>query len=53
VERGEGLAQTMYTHVSKCKNYKIKGEREKKKKEFVNYRVYEEVLSGLGERSGT
>jgi hypothetical protein len=32
VERGEGLAQTMYTHVSKCKNYKIKGEREKKER---------------------
>jgi hypothetical protein len=24
------VAQTMYTHVNKCKNYKIKGERENK-----------------------
>jgi hypothetical protein len=29
--RGE-VAQTMHTHVSKCKNDKIKGERKKKKK---------------------
>jgi hypothetical protein len=28
-ERGE-VAQTMYTHVSKCKNHKIKGERKDK-----------------------
>jgi hypothetical protein len=27
--RGE-VAQTMYTHVSKCKNDKIKGEKKKK-----------------------
>jgi hypothetical protein len=25
------VAQTIYTHISKCKNDKIKGEREKKK----------------------
>jgi hypothetical protein len=25
------VAQTMYTHVNKCKNYKIKGEKEKKR----------------------
>jgi hypothetical protein len=25
----EKVAQTMYTHVSKCKNDKIKGERKK------------------------
>jgi hypothetical protein len=25
----EEVAQTMYTHVSKCKNDKIKGERKK------------------------
>jgi hypothetical protein len=25
------VAQTVYTHVSKCKNYKIKGEKKKKK----------------------
>jgi hypothetical protein len=27
---GEEVAQTMYTHVSKCKNNKIKGEKNKK-----------------------
>jgi hypothetical protein len=27
--RGEGMAQIMYTHVSKCKNDKIKGEKKK------------------------
>jgi hypothetical protein len=27
---GGMVAQTMYTHVSKCKNNKIKGERKKK-----------------------
>jgi hypothetical protein len=26
-----GVAQTMYTHISKCKNDKIKGERKKEK----------------------
>jgi hypothetical protein len=28
----EKVVQTMYTHVSKCKNGKIKGERKKSKK---------------------
>jgi hypothetical protein len=32
-EKG-GMAQTMYTHLSKCKNNKIK--REKKKKKRIN-----------------
>jgi hypothetical protein len=32
------VAQTMYKHVSKCKNYKIKGE---KKKEFDPYKSLE------------
>jgi hypothetical protein len=27
---GEEVAQTMYTHASKCKNDKIKGEKKKK-----------------------
>jgi hypothetical protein len=27
---GEGVAQIMYTHVSKCKNDKIKGKKTKK-----------------------
>jgi hypothetical protein len=26
------VAQTMYTHISKCKNDKIKGEKKKKEK---------------------
>jgi hypothetical protein len=30
VGAGRGVAQTMYAHVSKCKNDKIKGEKEKK-----------------------
>jgi hypothetical protein len=35
---GEEVAQKVYTHVSECKNNKIKGEREKKKKEEVELR---------------
>jgi hypothetical protein len=27
-----GVEQTMYTHVSKCRNNKIKGEKRKRKK---------------------
>jgi hypothetical protein len=41
------VAQTMYTHVSKCKNYKIK-ERKKKKRgskfhdiKYISQRVFE------------
>jgi hypothetical protein len=30
------VAQTMYTHVSKCKNSKIKGERENKKETWAS-----------------
>jgi hypothetical protein len=29
---GREVAQTMYTHVSKCKNDKVKGERKKLKR---------------------
>jgi hypothetical protein len=39
-EGGE-VAQTMYTHVSKCKNNKIKGEKKKvqnmKSQNFLHY----------------
>jgi hypothetical protein len=34
---GGEVAQTMYTHVSKCKNNKIKGERKKKKRRSFTY----------------
>jgi hypothetical protein len=42
VRRGGGVwegevAQTMYTHVSKCKNDKIKGEKIKKKRMGINH----------------
>jgi hypothetical protein len=30
---GEAVAQTMYTHVSKCKSVKIKGEKKKQNKQ--------------------
>jgi hypothetical protein len=43
---GREVAQTMYTHVSKCKNDKIKGERKKKGlKMTVKKKVYFFVLT--------
>jgi hypothetical protein len=38
VRKGE-VAQTMYTHVSKCKNHKIKGENYSSIKLFRNHPI--------------
>jgi hypothetical protein len=38
-----GGAQTMYTHVSKCKNNKIKGE--KNEKDYIKQEVNESVFT--------
>jgi hypothetical protein len=35
------VAQTIYTHVSKCKNDKIKGERKKRRRIWLMYFLYE------------
>jgi hypothetical protein len=40
--QGERVAQTMYTHVSKCKNYKIKGE--KKECNTLNVSIMFDIL---------
>jgi hypothetical protein len=42
---GEEVAQTMYTHVSKCKNYKIKGEKKRRRSGLTWHQFL--VLSGL------
>jgi hypothetical protein len=41
LERGEEeVAQAMYTHVSKCKNGKIKGETKRKKKKNLPWLAF-------------